>query len=143
LLLKVTTNPPDGAGPLSVTVPAEAIPPPTVAGLRVRPVSDGAEMVSVVDTEVDETLAVIVATVCAATGNVDILKVAVAAPAGTVTAVGTVAAAWLLFKATVRPPAGAATLRATVAREVVPPTKVEGLTVKEEIGSGSTLSVEL
>jgi hypothetical protein len=38
-LESVTASPPDGAGPLIVTVPVELLPPPTLAGLRVRAVS--------------------------------------------------------------------------------------------------------
>jgi hypothetical protein len=36
LLLRVTTAPPVGAGPLMVTVPVEGLPPFTVVGLSVR-----------------------------------------------------------------------------------------------------------
>jgi hypothetical protein len=35
LLERVTTAPPDGAGPFNVTVPVEGVPPITEAGLRV------------------------------------------------------------------------------------------------------------
>src|SRR5689334_2751480 len=37
LLASVTTSPPLGAGPLSVTVPCEVFPPVTLAGLRLTP----------------------------------------------------------------------------------------------------------
>src|SRR3954449_4491118 len=37
LLASVTTSPPLGAGPLRVTVPWEAFPPVTLAGLRLTP----------------------------------------------------------------------------------------------------------
>lgn len=36
LLDKFTTMPPEGAGPLSVTVPVEVVPPTTAVGLRVK-----------------------------------------------------------------------------------------------------------
>ena len=36
LLLRFTTNPPDGAGPLRVTVPVAALPPTTLVGFRLR-----------------------------------------------------------------------------------------------------------
>ena len=39
LLNRVTTAPPSGAGPLSVTVPIEDIPPTTVVGLKLRELS--------------------------------------------------------------------------------------------------------
>ena len=41
LLSSVTTAPPEGAGALSVTVPVEAKPPLTLAGLRVNALSAG------------------------------------------------------------------------------------------------------
>jgi len=40
-----TTVPPDGAGPLSVTVAVVGFPPMTVAGLRPKPVKLAEEMV--------------------------------------------------------------------------------------------------
>ena len=39
LLLRLTTLPPLGAGPLSVTVPVEELPPVTVPGLKLKPVT--------------------------------------------------------------------------------------------------------
>ena len=41
LLDKDTTAPPEGAGPLSVTVPVEGLPPRTLDGLRERDDSEG------------------------------------------------------------------------------------------------------
>ena len=41
LLESATCAPPDGAGPLSVTVPVEEFPPVTLVGLNVREVSVG------------------------------------------------------------------------------------------------------
>ena len=42
LLVSVTVAPPLGAGPLSVTVPCELVPPTTLLGLRVSEVTVGA-----------------------------------------------------------------------------------------------------
>jgi hypothetical protein len=42
----ITTKPPDGAGPLIVTVPVEPLPPPTLAGLNANPTSVGGSTVS-------------------------------------------------------------------------------------------------
>jgi hypothetical protein len=47
LLDRVTTAPPDGAGPLSVTVPVEEIPPITELGLTVAVFRVAAETVNV------------------------------------------------------------------------------------------------
>ena len=41
LLDKDTTAPPEGAGPVSVTVPVEGLPPRTLDGLRERDDSEG------------------------------------------------------------------------------------------------------
>jgi hypothetical protein len=41
LLVSVTTVPPEGAGPFSVTVPVEEVPPFTLDGLRVNELSAG------------------------------------------------------------------------------------------------------
>lgn len=73
-------------------------------------------------------LAVIVADVDVVTVLVVIGKVAINAPAATVTFAGTVAAELLLVRATVHPPVGAAAVRRTVPCEAVPPVTVVGLT---------------
>jgi hypothetical protein len=44
-LESVITSPPEGAGPLIVTVPVELAPPPTLAGLSVSAVSVGGRTV--------------------------------------------------------------------------------------------------
>jgi len=48
LLDRVTTAPPAGAGPFSVTVPVEEVPPITEVGLRVTELSVAAVTVNVV-----------------------------------------------------------------------------------------------
>jgi hypothetical protein len=47
LLVKVTTEPAEGAGPLRVTVPVDELPPTIVLGFRVSEVSVGGFIVSV------------------------------------------------------------------------------------------------
>jgi hypothetical protein len=72
------------------------------------------------------------------------VKVALVAPAGTVTLEGTLAAPLLLESATCAPPAGAGPLNVTVPVEDVPPITLVGLSVSEETvgrGGGVTVSV--
>src|SRR6266850_3110214 len=130
LLDSVTCVPPPGAGPSSVTVPVELLPPVTVVGftasevrrtlgttvrvaVRVAPPYD-AEMVADVD---------------AATAVVLTVNVALVAPAGTVTLPDTVAAELLLDSVTCAPPAGAGPFSVTVPTAEPPPTTLGGLTV--------------
>ena len=86
----------------------------------------------------------IVTGVTAATANVVTVKVAVVAPAATVTLAGTVAAAVLLLdSATTAPPAGAAALSVTVPVDEIPPVTAAGfrLTDASVTGTGFTVSV--
>ena len=72
----------------------------------------------------------IVTAVVEATVLVVAVKVALVAPAATVTDAGTWAAAvFELVRATTAPPAGAGPLRATVPVEAAPPTTEAGLTL--------------
>jgi hypothetical protein len=122
LELSVTTAPPVGAGPLSITVPVEAPPPKTEVGDR--PTEERAAGVTV-KVAVWLTLlkrAVIVTGVFEATGMVAAEKVAVVAPAATVTDAGTWAAAVLLeLSETAKPPVGAGLASVTVPVEGLPP----------------------
>jgi len=123
LLDSVTTAPPDGAGPLSVTVPWDEAPPVTVAGDSDSVASDGALVapgvtVSTVPHVVFST-AHIFACVVDDTLVVPTLKVVVVAPAGTVTVAGTVAGD-IEESCTVAPPAGAGAFNVTVAVADVP-----------------------
>src|SRR2546425_9356133 len=60
------------------------------------------------------------------------LKVALVAPAGTITLEGTLAAPLLLESATCAPPAGAGPLNVTVPVEEFPPVTLLGFSVSEE-----------
>jgi hypothetical protein len=65
--------------------------------------------------------------VAAATGVVDTVNGAVAAPTGTVTLTGTAADVELLESVTTAPPTGAASIKVTVPVEAVPPVTATGL----------------
>src|SRR5712692_8249658 len=109
LLERETTAPPLGAGPLSVTVPVEGLPPATFAGLKVSEDRTGIG--------------------CGVTVSVD---VALVAPAGTVTPLaGTLAAALLLDRETRAPPLGAGPFSVTVPVEGLPPVTLAGFMVRE------------
>ena len=140
LLESVTCAPPAGAGPFSVTVPELGLPPVTLAGLMPSEEITGG-------TTVSEALCVpppyepeMVTAVDVATALVVTLKLALVAPAGTVTLAGTAAAGLLLESVTCAPPAGAAKLSVTVPLAEAPPVRLAGLTVSAVI-TGVTADV--
>ena len=124
---KVTTTPPAGAGPVKRAVPVESLPPGTVEGFNDTEESVGGLMVRVAVLVVPPYVAETVAEVVVATAVVFTAKVAVSAPAGTVTLAGTVAAALSLASATCAPPAGAGLPSSTVPVEELPPITLVGL----------------
>jgi len=77
---RLTTAPPVPAGPVSVTVPVEGVPPITEAGLRVTLRGTGVVIASVPVTEVVPNLAVIVAVVAVVTIEVEATNVPVVEP---------------------------------------------------------------
>ena len=152
LLESDTTTPPLGAAALNVAAPVEELPPTTLVGLTVtaESVGDGgggftpSAANSVVLPRVAESWTVVVLD-----GNVVMVKLALVAPAATVTLGGTVAALGrLLVNVTTLPPAGAGLGSVTVPVEGLPPVTLVGLTVNEErladgggVPSGFTVKV--
>jgi hypothetical protein len=142
LLESVTTAPPAGAGPLSVTVPVEGVPPRTLLGLRVREDSVGAVTVNVARRVVPRYVAEILGEALLATGLVVTVNVTAVVPAATVTLAGTWAAEVLsLAKVTTAPPAGAGPLRVTVPVDGLPPTTEVGFRLIELNEAAVTVSV--
>jgi len=86
-------------------------------------------------------VAEIVADAVLATAVVVTAKVAVVAPAATVTLTGTVAAALLLDRVTASPPVGAALPKVTVPVDEVPPVTEVGFSATEETTGGFTVNV--
>jgi hypothetical protein len=123
----VTTIPLAGARLLRVTVPVEEDPPTKLAGFNDTLESAGGLIVRVVACGSPKS-PVIVTETTAPTALVFTEKVAVVAPAATVTLAGTVAAALSLDRITAIPAAGAGLLRVTVPVDEAPPVTLAGLT---------------
>lgn len=131
LLCRVTTAPPKGAAPFNVAVPVEEAPPVTACGLRVSDNKVAGLTVRVAVLAVPY-VPVITAEEVAATPLVVMVKVAVVVPADTVTLLGVCATPVLLLdNVTLAPPVGAGPVRVTVPVELLPPTKVVGLRVRD------------
>jgi hypothetical protein len=129
---RVTVVPAAGAGPLSVTVAVEGLPPTTAFGFKVTEVTTGAVTVSVALTVVVPVpvFAEIEGVALLPTASDVIVNVPVVAPAGIVIDAGTVAAAVALeLRSTVKPPVGAGPAMVTEPVEEVPPTTEVGLRV--------------
>lgn len=132
LLPSDTTMPLAGAALVSVTVPCDEVPPVTLVGLR--PTVDSAGLgggaaPAFTDNDVaalSRRSPVIVTAISAVTVDVAIGNVALAAPAGTVTVDGIVAAALELKSCTGAPPLGAALCSVTVPVDVAPPVTLAG-----------------
>ena len=122
-----TTVPPEDAGPFSVIVPVEDVPPVTELGETARLLMVGASIVRVAVLVTLPPVLVMVAVVVVATAVVLTVKVAEVAPAGTVTLAGRVAFVELDDNVMTMPPVGAVPVRVTVPVEVFPPTTSVGL----------------
>jgi hypothetical protein len=139
--LRVTEIPPVGATPLRVTVPVEVPPPVTDVGESVTPVSVGGLIVKLAVFEVPLSVPVIVAVTAVDTAVVVVAKVAVVAPAATVTVLGGTALVELEPRVTTRPPVGAGPEIVTVPVEETPPITVVGLMVTLERDGGLIVNV--
>jgi len=134
-----TTTPVAGAGPFSRTVPVDELPPTTDVGDKLRPERDGGLIVKAA-VFVPLYVADIVTEVLLATAVVVTVNVAVVVPAPTVTLAGTCAEPLLEDRATAAQPAGAGPFRVTVAVELLPPTKLLGLRLKDLAEGGLMVS---
>jgi hypothetical protein len=144
LLVSVTTIPPAGAGPSSVTVPVDGFPPLTLLGLRIMEEALGAVTVKVTICVVPPKAADILGVWLEATGLVVAVNVAVVAPAATVTDDGTWAAAVLLdVSVTTAPPVGAGPLSVTVPVDDTPPSTEAGLTLTDVSAAADAVTVKV
>ena len=138
LLVKETTIPLLGAAPFRVRVPVDEVAPTTVLGLSVSDERAGRLTVNVAVRVVLPSFAEMVTDAEVATGFVVTVKLAVVAPAATVTFGGTVAAAVLLLDTvTVNPPGGAAAVRVIVPVEELPPVTAVGFTPTDDNPGGA------
>lgn len=130
LELRVTTNPPVGAGPVRVTVPLEDVPPVTVDGVSESAFNPATAMPKLAFSEAVPRVAVRVAVVAVLTADVATVNVAVLDPTGMDTVAGTTALALLEARVTVTaaPEAGADSVTVPVDGE--PPVTDVGETVK-------------
>lgn len=141
VLESVTTIPPAGAAAPIVTVPEAVAPPVTEVGLRATETIAGGLTVSDALIPVPFTAAEICAVVGVPTVLVLTVKPACAAPAGTVTVAGTVAALTLDDRLTVNPPAGAGPVRVTVPVDAAGPTTAVGFNVIVSSEGGAIVRV--
>jgi hypothetical protein len=145
-LERLTTTPPGGAMPVSVTVRLDQFaPPPTmIAGFRLRLERAAGFTVKTAVFAAPVVCALIVGVAAAATPSVVMGNVVLVEPAGTVTVAGTVAAVVTeLERDTIVPPVGAADGSVTVPVELVPLTTVVGERVRLATGGGGGLIVRV
>jgi hypothetical protein len=135
-------RPAAGAGVPIVSVPSVVEAPVTEVGLKVSETKPDEEIVSTALADWPLADAPIVLVAWAPTATVVTANVALVAPAGTTTFVGTVAAEVLLeVRGTVRPPVGAGLLMLTVPLEGDPPATEVGLSVRPLTNGAVTVNV--
>jgi hypothetical protein len=128
LLLREITAPPEGAAPVSDTVPVDALPPTTEAGFSVTELTPGVTRrlaCCVLPLKLPE----IETDVAVATANVLIGKLADVVPAATATLAGTEATDVLLLDSVTVPPADV--FKVTVPVTGFPPAILAGFTVTD------------
>ena len=140
LLDSVTGVPPAGAGPSSVTVPTDDVPPFTLVGFITTDATLGGRTVKLAFRVTPAYTAEIVTDVLAVTGVVLTVNVAVLEPAATTTLAGAVAAALLLLSVTVALTA-ATPVSVTVPVDVFPPASALGLRATEDKAGGFTVKL--
>ena len=124
-LARVTTAPPAGAGPFSVTVPVRAVPPPMLAAAVTLTRTTEGVTARVAEAVRPPVVAEMSAVVGEATPTVETVNVAVFVAAATVTLAGTVATAvFELVSVTTVSPVGAFPSRVTVPVAEAPPTRL-------------------
>lgn len=143
LLASLMRAPPAGAGPFSVTKPADGEPPVTDVGVRVRDVRTGGFTVSVAVRVAEPRVAVIVAVSWALVALVVTVNAALVEPAETVTELGTITVARLLLSLTTVPPLPEGPVRVTVPEALVPPATALGVIVTESRVTVTIVSVAL
>jgi hypothetical protein len=139
LLESFTTSPPEGAIPLSATVPVEEAPPVTEAGLTAKDASTGGTTVRVAVWVETPSLPVIVTDFWEPTAAVVTLNVALVCPPAIVTDAGTAAEALLLDRWTTVPDLGDAPFKLTVPMEAAPPATVVGFRLRDANPSGTSV----
>lgn len=139
VLPSVTVRPVDGAGPVSVTVPVEEVPPITDVGFMLTEASAGGLTVSPACALLLPNVAVMVARVEVLTATVVIGNIALLAFAATVTLAPTLALLLLLPRET-EVAVGAGPDKVTVPVDPVGPTTAVGLTLTELTVSGLMVS---
>ena len=138
---RLTTEPPEGAGPLSLTVPVDEVPPTTEVGVTESPLRVTGLMVKDAVTVDVPITPLIVDVVKLATERVVTVKVADVEPDGTVTDEGVLALALLDDKVTTVPPGPAGPFKLNVPVDDDPPVTVVGERVRPSSPAGLILKV--